>query len=413
VPPPDTITTGPPADDVADAATDLVDEPLAPPPPAAIDVIGSSGDLRFAWYLADRLRYGADADAAAPLVAALSRLTGVEAPVEADPWTHYVDLLLAWDVAAPPGYLEAKRSLHLAHDPTAAPFFDESTSLDWRLVTASGAARDEVVPLDDPEVVSVETGSSWLAGDEPVYGIEVAGEWRAYPRRVLRAHEIVNDTVGRRRIVVAYCEPCGSATAWAADGYGADDVPGSEGISAIDLASSGLVLAGAPLAYDETTMSLVDTFAGRAVTGALSDRNVTLEPLTVVRSTWADWSDDHGDSSVIAEDGGVGRIYPDDQAPSTTTVWPVGTRDARLAGDHDVLGVHLADGSTLAFPVADARRAVADEGELTWSGVAVALDAGGLTARSDEGDEPVASHEATWRAWSHFHPDSKLWQPGS
>lgn len=430
MPPPDSIVEGDPAPGVEAAADELFADPLGPPPTAALETLGTSDDLRFAWHLADRLRYESSGEAGQGLVDGLADLTGVTPPTATvDVWTYYVDLLLAWDVPPPPGYLARKRALHLAHDPAAAAFFDEAATVDWRLIGPAGVGRDDLVPLDAPEVVEAGTDVTWLADDEPVFGVNVAGEWRAYPRRVLRAHELVNDTVGERRLLVSYCEACGGATAWYLDGHrtGGSATAGA-GRPPLDLSSSGLVLSGAPLAYDETTMSLVDTFAGRALTGPLGQDGVELSPVTVVASTWSDWVEAHESATVVAEDGGVGRIYLDESGPPTTMVWPVGPRDERLAGDEVVLGVHLADGSKVAFPVDDARRALDDDGELSWRGVVVTLDAGGLRARAAEDARssststtapatgppearPVASHEATWRAWSHFHPDSPLWQP--
>ena len=38
--------------------------------------------------------------------------------------------------------------------------------------------------------------TSWLRGIDPVVGIEIAGESRAYPVAILSRHEIVNDKIG-------------------------------------------------------------------------------------------------------------------------------------------------------------------------------------------------------------------------
>ena len=38
--------------------------------------------------------------------------------------------------------------------------------------------------------------ASWLRGTDPVVGIEIAGESRAYPVAILSRHEIVNDKIG-------------------------------------------------------------------------------------------------------------------------------------------------------------------------------------------------------------------------
>ena len=43
-----------------------------------------------------------------------------------------------------------------------------------------------------------------LGGDQPVIGIEIGGQARAYPVRVMGSHEIVNTTCGGKPIAVTW-----------------------------------------------------------------------------------------------------------------------------------------------------------------------------------------------------------------
>jgi hypothetical protein len=43
-----------------------------------------------------------------------------------------------------------------------------------------------------------------VSGDEPVIGVVLGGEARAYPTWQLNAHEIVNDRIGNRSIAVTW-----------------------------------------------------------------------------------------------------------------------------------------------------------------------------------------------------------------
>lgn len=409
VPPPESIDAGPAAPEAGEAARALASRPMAPPA-SAVDVLVDVADVRFAWDLVERLRFEAAPEDADRLADGLAELTGVDRPAGTDAWAYYTDLLLAWDVEAPPGYVERKRALHAAHDdPAADAFFDAAAPIDWRRVTASGSGRDGVVPLDDPAAVAADS-VDWLGDDEPIFVVAVGDERRAYPRRVLRAHEIVNDTLGQQRILVSWCEVCSAAVAWRS----ASAAGGS-----LQLASSGLLLDGAPLAYDRATRSLVDTFRGEPLTGALVAAG-PLHPIVVVTTTWGAWANDATAApaarSVVAEDGGIGRVYLDEQTEPATGApagWPVGQRDERLDGGERVLGVHLPDGGYVAFPVDAARRVLDDGRAVRWAGVEVAVDGGGLVARRPGSDRLVAGHEASWRSWSRFHADSLLWSPGS
>jgi hypothetical protein len=52
--------------------------------------------------------------------------------------------------------------------------------------------------VDNPEVVPAAE-ATWPADDDIVFGIEVNGEYRAYPRQIMEVREMVNDTLGGPR----------------------------------------------------------------------------------------------------------------------------------------------------------------------------------------------------------------------
>lgn len=63
---------------------------------------------------------------------------------------------------------------------------------------------DSIRSIDHPEFVSGEKADKQMREDEPVIGIKINGETRAYPLYVLSAHEIVNDTVADKPIAVTW-----------------------------------------------------------------------------------------------------------------------------------------------------------------------------------------------------------------
>ena len=84
-------------------------------------------------------------------------------------------------------------------EPSAAA---RTVERDLRVVTVTG--KDSIPAIRSPEFVSADDAESWMEPDEPVIGIEIDGDARAYPTAMLSRHEIVNDTVGGASIAVTW-----------------------------------------------------------------------------------------------------------------------------------------------------------------------------------------------------------------
>ena len=384
----------------------------------AVQRLGRSGDARVAWPLADLLRLLSRLESEAVL-AALAELTGVEFGFPS--WVTTTNQLLEWDLPAPPGYLQWKRVPFERVEPRWAAFFDDpDADFDYRLLHWGGVRLDGrslaearaglrcagCIPALDHPAVTDAAGGDWYPDYGFVFGIVVNGEARAYPQHIMEIHELVNDEIGGRIVGIPYCTLCGSAQA-----YFLDRPP--EGFETLELRTSGLLSRSNKVMFDLHTFSAFDTFTGRAVSGPLREAGLVLEQISVVTSSWGEWKAEHPDTTIVAEDGGIDRIYPgdplrgrDDDGP----IFPIGLVDPRLPVHERVLGVEVPDGPPVAFPVEAARAALDAGREVRLGGVAIVAAAGGLRATDEDGAE-VVSHEAFWFAWSQFQPETLLWQP--
>lgn len=61
--------------------------------------------------------------------------------------------------------------------------------------TSAAEPRDAIPAIRKPEAAKAED-ATWVRDEDRVLGISVNGEARAYPLRLLEAHEVVDDTVG-------------------------------------------------------------------------------------------------------------------------------------------------------------------------------------------------------------------------
>jgi hypothetical protein len=77
-------------------------------------------------------------------------------------------------------------------------------SVDYQEIIGGGPPRDGIPSINKPSFVAVADASGYR-GSEPVIGLEINGDRRAYPLGILTWHEIVNDVVGGVPVAVTYC----------------------------------------------------------------------------------------------------------------------------------------------------------------------------------------------------------------
>ena len=98
---------------------------------AALLVVAQSKDPRLAWIISDLLRFTASPQLNASLAATASDLLGKEFST-LNIWEVLTNHLIAWDIPAPPGYLEVKRAIYTGIVPGWDRIFVEG-DIDWRL----------------------------------------------------------------------------------------------------------------------------------------------------------------------------------------------------------------------------------------------------------------------------------------
>jgi len=129
-------------------------------------------------------------------------------------------------------------------------------NIDYADIMSGGPPRDGIPPIDHPVFVNVK-GYKELSDRDPVIGLEINGDARAYPLRVMIWHEIANDVVGGKPVTVTYCPLCNAAIVFDATVDGKRLDFGTTG----KLRNSDLVM------YDRATQSWWQQFSGEAIAG--------------------------------------------------------------------------------------------------------------------------------------------------
>jgi hypothetical protein len=286
----------------------------------------------------------------------------------------------------------------LAAEPTANGFQLEPASIPVREILRGGPPRDGIPALDDPRTVAA--GEAPWADDERVIGVALGTEARAYPLAILVWHELVNDTLGGRPILVSYCPLCGTGIVFERTIAGAVQRFGVSGL----LYKSDLLM------FDRSSESLWSQIEARAVSGPrLGER------LVLVRArleTWGRWRARHPQTTALSADTGHARDYANppygDYATSERLVFPA-PRDARYHPKMPVVGLRAPDGTSRVYPAAEVERSGGTaEGRFGGGPVRVRWDAEGSTF-DVEAPVGVEVIEGFWFAWAAFHPETEVY----
>ena len=139
-------------------------------------------------------------------------------------------------------------------------------SVDLSEIQSGGPGRDGIPSIDRPTFTPV--ADSALDENEPVIGLEINGDARAYPLRILTWHEIVNDRVGGQPIAVTYCPLCNASIVFSA--VFNDQV--------LQFGVSGLLRNSDMIMYDRQTNSWWQQYTGQGIAGYYSDQALDVIP---------------------------------------------------------------------------------------------------------------------------------------
>ncbi len=213
-------------------------------------------------------------------------------------WYHWL-----WnaDITLDPSYANFKSTLYQVIDPRFEKYFKNRHDLARiRLdeIQWGGVRQDGIPPLRNPEMIQASE-ASYLEDDNIVFGIEINGDVRAYPKRILAWHEMFTDTIGGVDIAGVYCTLCGTVIPYKTEVNG----------KKYTLGTSGFLYRSNKLMYDKATQSLWSTTRGTPVLGPLVDKGIALDYESVVTTTWGEWKKRHPKTTVLSLNTGHRRDY--------------------------------------------------------------------------------------------------------
>lgn len=273
-----------------------------------------------------------DPELASKLVKLLEDKTGKKYGYDLDKWYEWI-----WnnDEKVHAQYPEFKSLLYGLIDPKFAGYFSNERTSEIRLdeVRWGGVRQDGIPPLRSPKMIEAKE-AKYLDDENIVFGIEVNGDARAYPKRIMAWHEMFVDNVGDTNVAGVYCTLCGSMILYNTEHDSVNH----------QIGTSGFLYRSNKLMYDKETQSLWNTLWGTPVIGPLADKEIELERMSVVTTTWGEWKKRHPQTKVLSLDTGHRRDYGEgvaykDYFATDELMFNVPKTDKRLNNKDEVLGL--------------------------------------------------------------------------
>lgn len=284
--------------------------------------------------------------------------------------------------------------------------FDVSNSLiSKEKIFSGGPPKDGIPAILSPKFESASE-ASWLKSTDLVTGVEIEGVFKAYPLRILVWHEVVNDKVGNKPIMVSYCPLCGSTLIF-------DREVDSEELT---FGISGLLYQSDVLFYDHQNLSLWSQLEMKAISGPKA--GTEMEVLPSVLATWSEWKKKHPNTLVLSKDTGFSRDY--DNMPyggyesSTNLMFPVENSDDRYHPKEKVLVVISSDNVAKAYAFKELSKVKTPlNDKIGLDEITIKFNSGEFVSAYDNAGNPIRSFVTYWFAWYTFRPDTLVFNAPS
>ena len=164
-------------------------------------------------------------------------------------------------------------------------------------IVSGGPPKDGIPAIDHPKFVTVGQADRWLEDREPVVVVDLGGEAKAYPLRILIRHEIVNDVVGGTPVTVTYCPLCNTAISFDRRFDG----------KVLDFGTTGRLRHSDLVMYDRQTETWWQQAVGEGIIGEYAGRRLTFISSPLV--SWTAFKQQFPNGRVLSRDTGYRRDY--------------------------------------------------------------------------------------------------------
>ena len=174
----------------------------------AITLAIANNDKSMVPLMVELLRFFGNQELLVETSTAISVITGREFRREQGAWGEWMEWLgkNADEYSPPDGYVQWKSTLMSLIDPRFGEFLApaaQGSRINLFEVAWGGVRPDGIPDLQSAPVVSAGE-QEYLQPSDRVFGVSINGEHRAYPLRIVNAHEMANDVLGGEPVALAY-----------------------------------------------------------------------------------------------------------------------------------------------------------------------------------------------------------------
>ena len=296
--------------------------------------------------------------------------------------------------------------------------------------------RDAILPIEQPSFVAAQRSQSQCPDPEPALVLNLHGDARAYPLRILHWHEIVNDRVGGEPVAITWCPLCHSAVVFDRSVQNIEwpegenpRAPKSGSVSpeakrVLDFGTSGMLRHSDLVLWDRQSESWWQQFTGEALVGHFAGARLAVFPSELM--SCRQFRTQHPQGRMLSAPYPKAYDYGRNPYVDYEGSFPFaleGEPDPRLPPTARVLGLCI-EGHCRAYPWSLLEREGVVGDELGGrrirlehqKGVSSALSSAVMVEGTDRGrvlvrDEAgrLLEHHATFAfAWFRFFPQSDL-----
>jgi len=264
---------------------------------------------------------------------------------------------------------------------------------------SQGCPKVDCIPaIDHPQFAPIEK-TDFLHDDDIMMVVDYNGVQKAYPRKILQVHEIVNDYFADKPLAMTYCPLCGTSVAF---------VPVIDG-ERVEFGVSGVLHNSDLVMYDRKTKSLWGQITGKAIVGTKTgDR---LKKVSVGLLNWNELKTEFPKAEILLPPTDKHERYKDfhyqKYIESEKIMFPVAVEDARLSAKKVVYGIEV-DGQYIAYEESYLKKRTPMVESFGKRTLKVSYSGGKVSALDKKTGESFDVLRVYWFAWYAFHPETQL-----